>query len=355
MKIPKYARYNFCLKRACDFIEEFHIKSLPIDILPIINQKKWGLIPYSELMEQFQCDAQTVFRCLNSKDGFTVWDGFNYTIAYNDDAKLGNRVRFTLMHEIGHIYLNHLTDFDATKIYRGSLTREENRVLENEANAFARNVLSPISMYLTLKDKSTLNVARTFGITETAAITRINLASQDVELIRNLGMSQRFMLIYRRFMNKRKCIVCNNQYFNNYTYCPICGSINSLEWGDGKMKYKTYDTDSDMRLLECIQCENEDIPSDGDFCHICGSPIVNRCTNLPQSLNFDDNNSYCGVVLPSNARYCPRCGSPSAFYEAGLLVDWKKELESATTHLIDDEKSEENTPFDDTDEELPFN
>lgn len=72
------------------------------------------------------------------------------------------------MHEIGHIYLNHLTDFESTKIYRGSLSRAENKVLENEANAFARNVLSPVSMYLTLKNKSTSNVARTFGLTQSA-------------------------------------------------------------------------------------------------------------------------------------------------------------------------------------------
>lgn len=314
--------------------------------MSIIQQKKWGLIPYSELMKQFQCDIKTVFRCLNSKDGFTEWDGFNYTIAYNDDIKLGNRVRFTLMHEIGHIYLNHLIDFDATKIYRGSLTSEENKVLENEANAFARNVLSPISMYLALKNKSSLNVSRTFGITETAAITRINLASQDVELIRSFGMSQRIMLVYHRFMNKRKCIVCNNQYFNNYVYCPICGTKNSLQWGDGKMKYKTYDTDLDMKLLECIQCKNEEIPSDGEFCHICGAPTVNKCTNTNDNYSFD-NASYCGETLPPNARYCPYCGSRSSFYVAGILPDWSTEQQTIQEAFM-------NIPEASPDEELPF-
>ena len=145
MKIPQYARYEYCNKRACDFLEEFHIKSFPIDVESIIHQKNWGFVKYSELMKEFNCSRTRVIHILGSKDGFTIWDESNYTISYNDDPSFGDRTRFTLMHEIGHIYLHHLTDFEATKLYRGSLTKQENKILENEANAFARNVLVPTS------------------------------------------------------------------------------------------------------------------------------------------------------------------------------------------------------------------
>ena len=143
MKVPQYARYGYCYTKSCEFLEEFKIKAFPINVLEIVHQQKWGLVPYSEFMNEFHCDRQTVIRILGSSDGYTIWDGTNYSIAYNDDPKLGDRIRFTIMHEIGHIYLSHLLDFEATKIYRGSLTKSENRVLENEANAFARNV--PVS------------------------------------------------------------------------------------------------------------------------------------------------------------------------------------------------------------------
>ena len=122
MKIPTYARYDYCAKRACEFLEEYCISSYPIDVEKIITDSHWGLTPYSLLMEQFNCDRETVIRCLRSKDGYTQLDKDNYSIAYNDDPALGDRKRFTLMHEIGHIYLNHLVDFDMTKHFYMKMT-----------------------------------------------------------------------------------------------------------------------------------------------------------------------------------------------------------------------------------------
>ena len=158
MKIPAYARYDYCNQRACEFLEENNICSFPFDVKRIIHNSGWGLVTYSELMHQFSCDRNTVIRCLGSEDGYTQLDDVNYCIAYNDEEWLGDRIRFTLMHEIGHIYLRHLADFEATRLYRGSLTKQENKVLENEANAFARNVLVPTAMLQRLKNKSASNI-----------------------------------------------------------------------------------------------------------------------------------------------------------------------------------------------------
>lgn len=334
MKIPQYARYEYCNKRACEFLEEFSIKSFPIDVKSIIYKSRWGLVKYSELMKRFSCNRTTVIRCLGSTDGFTTWDGYNYTISYNDYISLGERTRFTLMHEIGHIYLKHLTDFEATTIYRGSLSRQENKVLENEANAFARNVLSPASMYLTLKNKSVSNVARTFGITEAAAETRIDFINRDVELIKTLNLSHKIMLVYHRFMTKRKCNICHAQFFNTYTYCPICGSKKSLQWGDGKMIYQKLETYDNGKLKECPNCQNEETNIDGNYCHICGENLVNLCSydNCPNS-----------DPLPTNARYCPVCGSKSTFLEIGFLKEWNYK-----------ENDFMSIP-DEIDPELPFN
>lgn len=335
MKIPQYARYEYCNQKACEFLEEFHIKSFPIDVESIIREKKWGLVKYSELMEVFQCDRNYVKRCLGSNDGFTSWDGDNYTISYNDDEILGDRTRFTLMHEIGHIYLNHLTDFESTKIYRGSLSRAENKVLENEANAFARNVLSPVSMYLTLKNKSTSNVARTFGLTQSAAETRIDFINRDVELIKTLKLTHKIMLVYHRFMKKRKCTTCGAQFFNNYLYCPICGQ-KTLQWGDGNMIYEKLETNENGKLKECPKCKNEETNIEGSYCQICGELLTNYCSN--EDCDYQE-------ILPSNARYCPVCGSASTFYQNNILKPWNY-------------KEPVPDPFwnipDPIDEELPF-
>lgn len=334
MKIPQYARYDYCYTKACEFLEEFKIKSFPIDVENIVHQNLWGLTTYSDLMDKFKCNRQTVIHCLGSNDGYTIWDGANYSIAYNDDPNLGDRTRFTIMHEIGHIYLNHLIDFESTKIYRGSLNKQENKVLENEANAFARNVLSPVSIYLTLKDKSVSNVIKTFGITETAAEARIDFINRDIELIRNLKMSQKIILVYHRFKSKRKCIICNAQFFRIYLYCPICGNKNTLQWGDGNMIYPKLTAYDNGKIKECPQCKNEETALDGEFCQICGEHLTNYCSNR------DCNNK---TILPTNARYCPICGSHSTFLNSGILKEWNYSPSPFS-----------NIP-DGIDEELPFN
>ena len=211
MNIPRYARYDYCSQKAYDFLEQYSIKSFPINPFEIIAKENYGLMKYSELMEEFGCSLDKVCTCLRSSDGKTILDNGHYSIAYND-FKSTTRIRFTIMHEIGHIYLNHLVDFEKTEMLRGGefvtrLTKQEYKVLENEANAFARNVLSPISMYFTLKDKSIENVAWTFGLSIPAAETRVDLINADAQLVKNLNLSQKEMLVYRRFMKKQDAAI----------------------------------------------------------------------------------------------------------------------------------------------------
>lgn len=346
MNIPKYARYSYCSKRSCDFLEKYKINSFPINPYEIINKEKYGLMKYSELMKEYNCSLGKVCTCLRSSDGKTVLADGYYTIAYND-FKSPTRIRFTLMHELGHIFLNHLIDFEKTEMFRngefvGSLTKQEYRVLENEANAFARNVLSPISMYLTLKDKSVNNVASTFGISTSAATARIDFVKSDIELIKSLKLTRKVMFVYHRFMNKRKCTRCNVQLFNNYNYCPICGSKNTLEWGDGDMKkyplLETYDTG---KLKECPICQNTETFIEGDFCQICGTNLINICLN--SSCDYEK-------MLPSNARFCPVCGEQTSFFNNNILKAWDfNPAENGNFTTIEEIFNDE------IDEELPFN
>lgn len=343
MNIPKYARYDYCAQKACEFLEEYKIKSFPIDPFEIIQTEKYGLMKYSELMEEYNCSLDKVCTCLRSADGKTILENQYYSIAYND-FKSNTRIRFTLMHELGHIYLNHLIDFEKTEMLRAgkitsTLSIQEYKVLENEANAFARNVLSPVPMFLTLKDKSINNVSLAFGISPSAAETRIDFINTDAEIIRGLNLTQRIMLVYHRFMNKRKCTTCNTQFFHKYLYCPICGSKNTLEWGDGdKMKYPLLETYENGKLKECPNCKNEETDIEGNFCQICGENLVNRCIN-----------DECGnsEILPSNARYCPYCGNRSSFFHNNLLKAWNYNETNSSNLFM-------NIP-DGFDEELPFN
>lgn len=347
MIIPKHARYDYVNKKACEFLEEFNIKSFPFDIFNIIKLNNWGICLYSELMEEYSCDRETVIRCLGSKDGFTQIDADNYTIAYNDDKFLGNRIRFTLMHEIGHIYLKHLEDFESTTLFRGCMSKEENIVLENEANAFARNVLVPTSILTQLKNKSYNSISRQFEITIPAARTRLTFYNTDRAINEKVGISKNLYNVFFKFYYKKACSVCGFTSISKVAnYCSICGN-HLLKWGEGTMIYEEkVKLDDNSKAIRCPMCDNEHILDDGEYCHICGTYLINKCDNRHWNEgSYYDGDEPCGHLLPANARYCHICGNASTFLNDHILYEWDGKEKSPQEMIIPDG----------IDEELPFN
>ncbi len=346
MKIPEYARYDYCVMRSCEFLEEFNISHFPINPYKIIETKKWGLITYSEMAENCNCTIKDVINSLKSYDGFTIYDEINYTIAYND-TQPKKRILFTLLHEIGHIYLNHLIDFEHTRLYRGSLTKSENKVLENEANTFARNVLVPSAFVSQLKDKTKMSLSRYFGISYKAAEIRLELLEYDWQCVINTGIQQRLLVLFNQFFYRSGCEECNAVTFiKGVKYCPICGS-KKLKWGvEEEVIYESYNTYENNKVIKCPICGNEETNIDGLYCQICGVLLVNYCDDreshgqmLP--IGFDSDTP-CGKPVPVNARYCPYCGSKTTFYNDGLLKSWK---EDTLTFMSIPDIGEEELPF----------
>lgn len=333
MKIPSHARYNYCLKKAYDFLDQYLIKAFPVNPFDLIHNGKCGLANYSEIAENVSCSIDDIIASLNSTDATTILKNNYYSIAYNE-ANLSTRIRFTLMHEIGHIFLNHLIDFEETEMIKQSgefstcLSEQSNQVLENEANAFARNILAPAPIVMTLNDKSVENIAHVFGISKSAAKTRIDFLETDMRMTEELNLSEQAFHIQQRYINKRKCTVCGAQFFNDYNYCPICGNKNTLKWGDGNMIYKEFETYTSKKLIRCPICQNEQTNIRGEYFQICGSYLVNRCTG---DCNHIGNCSY-NTILPTNARYCPISGNKSTFYNQGFLPDWDQELHSPNSN-----------------------
>lgn len=345
MRIPTYARYDYVIRKACEFLEQFEINSFPIDPISIIKKQKWGIVEYSELMIDFNCSLDRVIKCLGSKDGYTILDEYNYTISYNNVDKPKDRILFTIMHEIGHIYLNHLKDFEKTRLSRGGLNEDENKVLENEANAFARNVLAPVSIVQHLKIKSPSNLSYRFGISPDAARARLDFLDIDIKYYKENGFFNRIFNIFLKFYYKKRCTNCGyGTIKKDINYCPICGE-GSLKWGDGNMIYdKEVELDEEGRVSVCPVCENEQINKNGNYCHICGTYIINKCTHYD-----DDEYTFCNEIASSNARYCIKCGSETTFFKQGLLADYKQEQEAKKAADIF------MTLPDGIDEELPFN
>lgn len=103
--------------------KECGITTFPVDCFCILENYKYRLYTYSEIRDQ---NEKLYEICLNySHDAFR--DGLSRIIAYNERMS-PLRVRFSLMHELGHILLRH---------------KGENPLLEDEANYFASNLLAP--------------------------------------------------------------------------------------------------------------------------------------------------------------------------------------------------------------------
>lgn len=332
-----------------------NVPYLPVDVKKICKSYEYiRLIPFSVQMKHRKMTYEEVIAQCQTKDACADYYASKdkYIIYYNDIDKIvfisSNRYRWSIAHELGHILLGHHKISDKTRIFRFNLSDEEYNQFEEEADYFAQLLLVPHAALLGFKIKTSNHLQVMCKISAPASRRRYyeymewksHLSAED-------QYDKRVFLYYFNFIFKRKCKNCGAGIVQRYgKFCPICGFKNILEWGDGKMKYRTYDTDLDMKLLECIQCKNEEIPSDGKFCHICGAPTVNKCTNTNDNYSFD-NASYCGETLPPNARYCPYCGSRSSFYVAGILPDWSTEQQTIQEAFM-------SIPEASPDEELPF-
>lgn len=326
MKIPDRARYDYVACKSSEFIAEENITYFPISPYEIIKRHKWALNTYSTLAKQMNCTIDDISAAFRTDEAYTIFNGNNYSIAYND-TKYADRIWFTLMHEVGHIYLNHFENFEKTIIRRNEMSKNEYKVLENEANAFARNVLAPAPIIEQLPEKSKENICSFFHMSNDAAKTRLDLLHSDMYWNNYTKVTFKIISRFLDYFNNKHCNICNSTSTAKSNFCPICGS-HSLLWGNGKMKYPVkIKVNEKSKALRCPICDNEEISPEGAYCHICGSELVNHCANI------DEFGNGCGALASGNARYCIYCGSETTFSLSKLLIPWDKEQESLNEEI----------------------
>ncbi len=140
--------------------EEADVHSYPIDCFVIAAKLHYVVIPYSSLSEEDRLEA-----VLYDPDGYSrvevdVFTGMNqYVIYYNDNCKTPGRIRWTVFHEIGHIYLGHHDNPD------DSLSAVE----EEEANFFAKYAIAPHPLIRRLNCQDPWDIQNTFDTSGQAA------------------------------------------------------------------------------------------------------------------------------------------------------------------------------------------
>jgi Zn-dependent peptidase ImmA (M78 family) len=155
VNVPDRPRYEYAKQIGRDFLKSIDIKSYPIDPIKIVYLMKW----------KFEIDD------LCGEEGYTLYNARtkNYCIIIDNAQGIKRqRCKFTIAHEIGHIVMKHYTSFDTT-----SLTDNDFRILDLEADIVAGEILMPYTSIRKNFGKSILYLATKFDVSYSAMETRL--------------------------------------------------------------------------------------------------------------------------------------------------------------------------------------
>ncbi len=202
-----YDHIRFCI---LNVYKECHIASFPINCFDILASYRINTHAYSSLNDELRS------YCLSySNDALFYKD----KICYNDNQPAG-RIRFSLMHELGHVILRH----------------SENHTprMEQEANVFASNILAPRMAIHYAACRNFTDVAKIFGLTNEAGryafddyrqwhrkTVLYKMGSFDLEIYQHFYNSEAERFVY----NIKQCYNCGQLLYNSVANgCVECST-----------------------------------------------------------------------------------------------------------------------------------
>ena len=151
------ARYEKIKQLVADTIIDADIRDYPFNVFEVAKSLEIEIKSY-----QSQSDKKCNECFKQSDDGFTVLAEYSthskWIIYYNENMS-EQRIRFTVMHEIGHIVLNHSESSDVT---------------EKEANFFAKYILTPPCILHVLCLKDCVEIMERFNVSMQVATNALN-------------------------------------------------------------------------------------------------------------------------------------------------------------------------------------
>lgn len=160
-------------------INQFFIENgeeVNINLERLCAKNGWNLISYPN-------EYMGLLKSI-SNDGFSIKWGNEYFIFYNPELKADcyERYRFTVAHEIGHIYLFHhiyVNDF----LF---MSNSGKALWEMHADTFAQNILMPLKYKTFYKNNNLSVIMNKFAVSKAMASTRINKIYEDEMFNRRL-------------------------------------------------------------------------------------------------------------------------------------------------------------------------
>lgn len=225
---------NSILKATIQVFQECKVKSFPIDCFKILNHYKYRIFTYNELKKR---NSMLYEMCIGySEDAFC--EKSTQIIAYNDEKPI-SRIRFSLMHELGHHVLAHTG---------------ESIQNEYEANTFASYILAPRMAIHYSGCKNADDVSKIFHISHEAA----NHAFDDFRRWHRRVIIYK-MSIYDKAMYSHFYSPIQKCFLWSIKKCDVCGKIlyntteNRCHVCTLPPKHSRYDSSSDILWDENVK------------------------------------------------------------------------------------------------------
>ncbi len=185
-----YRNYKKVRSTAWKVLINHNIRELPVPLARIANESGITLLKNAEVNE-----------LKDGEVGISIMDGKQWYIVYNNDTNKG-RIRFTIAHELGHIFLQHPTERSGYHTRKFKLDKPE---VETEADSFASRLLCPSCVLWGLQVHTARDIAQLCGVSYTAAKIR-------AARMRELYARDKFLRSYL----ERKVYKNFEDYINNF-------------------------------------------------------------------------------------------------------------------------------------------
>ena len=149
-------RYEEIKDKVARLIEKYNVQNIPVNVFKLARKLGIRLVKFSDLTE-FEMQSLAKFGINENTAGFYALAEKNGKLVpyiyYNDNLEVG-RIRFTILHEIGHIILEHI---------------EQSDLAEAEADFFAKYLIAPPMLVDRIKPVDYMEIKEVFLLTKTCA------------------------------------------------------------------------------------------------------------------------------------------------------------------------------------------
>ena len=288
------------------FMHEFGIHWLPVNPEDIIDKMpNWHLKYVDQVAYE---TGHTVEHILNhvmrSKDGLSMYDvrrdTYDIIINASDEIPPG-RVLWTKMHEIGHIYLEHLKDNSVTELRKDELGIELYDQLEFEADIFAGEVLASKWLMRWIDIVNEQDIVDICGLTDKAALSRYKRATEDYNKFKPINVTFTLHMF--------------EDYLKEITVCADRSEIDLGRFAQVNPPHPKLRKPMAPFLRKpgiCPYC-GQTYSMGANFCSHCGSPLSKKSVRL--------SGKYCWNRQSSDAAFCEKCGNPVLRIRQGLCFE----------------------------------